>query len=155
MKKLLVLILAVIMTIALAACSGTATPATPTQAPAAETPAAALPTEEAPAESTAPEDVYPQLTGETGTYKAGVYEETVRGIGGDIVFHITFSKDAITAIEAVKQHETEGLGSKALENVIPAIIEAQSTEVDGWSGATVTSNAIKDAVNTAMEEALA
>ena len=151
MKKLLVLVLVVIMTFALAACSGTATTATPTQAPVAETPVEASPA----AESTAPEDVYPQLTGETGTYKAGVYEETIRGMGGDIVFHITFSTDEITAIEAVKQHETEGLGSRALENVIPAIIEAQSTDVDGWSGATVTSNAIKEAVNTAIEEATA
>ena len=76
-------------------------------------------------------------------------------MGGDVVFHVTFSKDAITSIEAVKEHETEGIGSRALDNVIPAIIKAQSTDVDGWSGATVTSTAIKDGVNAAIEAAKA
>lgn len=101
----------------------------------------------------AQEETYPQLTGEVGAYKAGVYEIVERGMGGKITFHVTFSADAITGIEAVKHHETEGIGDRALESVIPQILEKQSTEVDAWAGATITSNAIINAVSGAMEEA--
>ena len=86
-------------------------------------------------------------------YVPGTYEVTTRGMGGKITFEITFSETEITAIEPVKHHETEGLGDRALENVIPAILEAQSTDVDAWSGATITSDAIKAAVQEAMEMA--
>lgn len=150
MKKLPILILTGALVLSLAACSGTATTTSPSKEPAAAS------NTQQPAPSASPADgTYPQLTGETGTYKAGVYETTATGIGGDIVFHVTFSKDAITSIEAVTEHETEGVGSRALDNVIPAIIKAQSTDVDGWSGATVTSTAIKDGVNAAIEAAKA
>ena len=88
-------------------------------------------------------------------YVPGTYEVTTRGMGGKINFEITFSETAITAIEPVKHHETAGLGDIALENVIPAILEAQSTDVDAWSGATITSDAIKAAVQEAMEMASA
>ena len=88
-------------------------------------------------------------------YVPGTYEVTKRGMGGKINFEITFSETEITAIEPVKHHETEGLGDRAFENVIPAILEAQSTDVDAWSGATITSDAIKAAVQEAMELAAA
>ena len=86
-------------------------------------------------------------------YTPGTYESIVRGMGGKITFRVELSETAIVSIEAVKHHETEGIGDRALENVIPAIIEAQSTEVDGWSGATITSNAIKEAVEDAIAQA--
>ncbi len=99
------------------------------------------------------ETEYPVLTGETGLYKAGVYEVVVRGMGGKMTVHVTFGKDTIDAIEIVKHTETPNIGTKAIEKVIPEIIAAQSTDVDAQTGATITSDAIKDAVNKAIEQA--
>ena len=105
--------------------------------------------------SLATAEEYPALTGETGVYNAGVYEVKVRGMGGYMTFHVTFSPDAIEEIEVVSHTETPNIVTRAIENVIPAILEAQSAEVDAWSGATITSDAIKKAVAQAVEAALA
>ena len=88
-------------------------------------------------------------------YVPGTYEVVTRGMDGKIYFEIEFSEDAIVDIRVTKHHETEGLGDVALQKVIPAIIEAQSTDVDGKSGATITSNAIKKAVEEAIAMASA
>ena len=49
--------------------------------------------------------------------------------------------------------ETPNIGTLAIEQVIPAMLEAQSAEVDGVTGATITSNALKDALNEAIRQA--
>ena len=103
----------------------------------------------------AAEGEYPQLTGESGVYNAGVYEQKIRGMGGFMIIHVTFSADAIENIEVISHTETPNIGTLAIEQVIPAMIEAQSTEVDGVTGATITSNALKEAVSAAIEEAKA
>ncbi len=103
----------------------------------------------------AAEGEYPQLTGESGIYNAGVYEQKIRGMGGYMIIHVTFSANAIENIEVISHTETPNIGTLAIEQVIPAMIEAQSTEVDSVSGATITSNALKEAVNAAIEEAKA
>ena len=98
---------------------------------------------------------YPILTGETGVYRAGVYEERVRGMGGWMVLHITFTADRLESIEVVSHTETPNIGTVALDNVIPAMIEAQNADVDVQAGATITSDALKEAVSKAIAEALA
>ena len=60
--------------------------------------------------------------------------------------------DKIAAIDIVQQQETAGVGSLALEALPARIIEAQSTEVDAVAGATVSSTALKDAVNNALAQ---
>ena len=52
----------------------------------------------------------------------------------------------------LENNDTKGVGSVAFEYVVEQILEKQSTDVDGVSGATVTSNAIKTAVNNALEK---
>ena len=58
----------------------------------------------------------------------------------------------IAAIDIVQQQETAGVGSLALDALPARIIEAQSTEVDAVAGATVSSTALKDAVNNALAQ---
>ena len=96
------------------------------------------------------EPVEAEVPAAEAKYVPGVYEVVTRGMDGKIYFEIEFSEDAIVDIRVTKHHETEGLGDVALQKVIPAIIEAQSVEVDGKSGATITSNAIKKAVTEAI-----
>lgn len=81
------------------------------------------------------------------------YVGTAKGMDGDVVVKITVEEGKITAIEVLQQNETVGIGDKAVAAVPAKIIEKQSAEVDGVTGATVTSDAIKAAVAEAMSQA--
>jgi len=67
--------------------------------------------------------------------------------------HVTLSSDAITKVEVTEQAETAGIADPALESIPQAIVDAQSVDVDAVSGATITSNAIIEAVTAALESA--
>jgi len=94
-----------------------------------------------------------EAKGAEGKYTAGTVSQTVAAHNGDITVDVTFSDDAITEIVVIASEETEGLGDTAMEEVAAAIIEAQSTEVDTVAGATVSSEALIEAVNAAIAEA--
>ena len=78
------------------------------------------------------------------------YLGTARGMGGDIDVIVTMDGDTITAIDIPFQHETLGIGSLAIEQIPEEILEAQSTEVETVTGATITSEALIEAVNAAL-----
>ena len=75
------------------------------------------------------------------------------GIGGTIQLQITVKDGKMTAIDVIKQQETEGIGTPAFEPLIAQALETQSCELDALSGATVTSNAFMEALNKAMTKA--
>lgn len=75
------------------------------------------------------------------------------GIGGAVKVKVTVQDGKMTQIEIVEQNETPGIGDKAVAELPKAILQAQSIAVDGISGATITSNAIKEAVADAMAQA--
>ncbi len=83
-------------------------------------------------------------------YSSGTYEAVAKGFGGDVKVSITVDDSSITDVTVIGDGETDGIGSKAVEELPAAILEAQSAEVDGVAGATVTSNAIKSALNAAL-----
>lgn len=85
--------------------------------------------------------------------ESGTYEVTGKGYNGDIVLSVTFKDNKITAIDIIEQDETPDIAEDALEGLPKDIIEANSTDVDAYSGATNTSNGIKGAVKKAIEEA--
>ncbi|QTJ32877.1 fumarate reductase [Lactobacillus ginsenosidimutans] [Dolosigranulum pigrum] len=58
-----------------------------------------------------------------------------------------------TDIDIIEQDETLDIAGDALEGLPKDIIEANSTDVDAYSGATNTSNGIKEAVKKAIDEA--
>lgn len=87
------------------------------------------------------------------TCTAGTYEETVQGFGGEISVEVTVSDSKITDVKITGDSETDGLGSVAVEKLGAAIVEAQSSEVDGVSGATISSDAIKAAAAAALAKA--
>ena len=76
-----------------------------------------------------------------------------QGIDGDVVVQVEADESTIYSVEVTEQNETVGIGSIAVEQLPAAIVEANSIAVDGIAGATVTSNAIKDAVRSALESA--
>ena len=69
---------------------------------------------------------------------------------------VTISGGKITAVEVGDNSETQGVGSKAIEQLPAKIVEANGTDgVDGVSGASVTSKAIFTAVNDCLQQAQA
>lgn len=80
------------------------------------------------------------------------YAASVESIGGPVVVKVTMDGDAIKAVEVVKNDETPGIGSVAVEKMPARIIEANSIDVDTVAGATCTSRAIIGAVAAAVAE---
>ena len=88
-----------------------------------------------------------------GTYKAGEYTGVGQGRNGEIKMEVTFSADAITAVEAGEHTETQGICEPAFDAIPNAIVANQSLNIDAVSGATLTSQGILDAVADAVKQA--
>lgn len=75
------------------------------------------------------------------------------GIGGDIVVKVTYADGAIQAVEVLEQNETPEFGGAALKELPAMVVEANSTDIDGIAGSTITSNAFFAAVQDAISQA--
>ncbi len=84
-------------------------------------------------------------------YIPGTYTGTARGYGGTVQADVTVSGKSIESIEVNGEKET--LLNMVLPGLTDSIISKQSTEVDAVSGATLSSNAIKKAVDEALSQA--
>ncbi|MDO5376967.1 MAG: flavocytochrome c [Clostridia bacterium] len=82
----------------------------------------------------------------------GTYTGTAKGMFDGLTVAVTVSEDAIEKIEVTAHNETSP-GWPALEKLPEAIVEAQSIAVDGISGATMSSNGVKAAVEDALTQA--
>ena len=127
MKRTLSLLLAFVMVLGLAACGGNTAQETTTAATAASE--------------------------EAGIYTPGTYTGTAAGKNGDVKVEVTFSANAIDSVKVVEHSETAGISDGAIENIPAAIVENQSLAVDTVSGATITSDAILNAVADAVAQA--
>ena len=85
-------------------------------------------------------------------YKDGTYEGSATGYSGQMTVSVTVSCCKITEINIVDTGDDEEYLIDA-KDVIPQIIEKQSTEVDAVSGATHSSKGIINAVAKALESA--
>lgn len=83
----------------------------------------------------------------------GTYVGVSKGFGGDVEVTVTVSENAIESIAIGGAHETENIGTFAVEMLGERILSAQSPKVDVLTGATVTSNAILRALNDALTQA--
>lgn len=91
--------------------------------------------------------------GLAGDYADGTYEGTGTGFAGSIAVEIKIDGNSIREINVTSQNETPSRWSEALA-VIDEILGANSTDVDSVSGATKSSEGIKEAVNDALSKAL-
>ena len=87
-------------------------------------------------------------------YTAGTYSATSKGMNGDIDVSVTVDDYEIKEVVVVNHSETDGISDPAIERVPMKIVETQSVEVDSVAGATITSEAIKDAVTDALDQAI-
>ena len=86
----------------------------------------------------------------TALAQDGTFAGSAAGMGGAVNVTVTVEGGKIVSVEVGEHSETPGISDPAIEQIPAAIVEAQSTDVEGVSGATVTSEAIKQAVAAAL-----
>jgi len=87
-----------------------------------------------------------------GIYTPGTYEGTGQGYGGAVTVTITVDANNITDVKVAGDKETPGIGGAALET-LAASIKEKGTEMDAVSGATLTSNGVREAAAAAIAAA--
>ncbi|MBR2835529.1 MAG: FAD-binding protein [Coriobacteriales bacterium] len=88
-----------------------------------------------------------EASGASGTATA-----TIPGFGGDVSVTITLTNGVITDCVAVGDFETPERGGRAIASMPGAIIETGTLNIDGVSGASVTSQAILTAGQMAIDK---
>ncbi|MBQ6321877.1 MAG: FMN-binding protein, partial [Lachnospiraceae bacterium] len=87
----------------------------------------------------------------SGSYTPGTYTASAQGMDGPVTVTATFSESSITKVEVDVSGETPGIGAEIGDTVVEQIMAAQNGEIEGVSGATVSSTAVK----TALEDCIA
>ncbi len=86
-------------------------------------------------------------------YVAGSYSGTAKGFGGDVTTTITVSDTKIESITVNGPNETPEIGGKAIPTIEASVISLQSAEFDAVAGATITSEAVRSGLQTALLQA--
>lgn len=92
-------------------------------------------------------------SGNAGIYTPGTYTATETGMG-TVTVTMTFSDSAITEVKVDTSKETIDVAVNSAEEFQEALMAAQSAEIDGVSGASITSKAVKKAAARCIEQAM-
>ncbi len=87
-----------------------------------------------------------------GIYKPGTYSAKAAGIG-DVTVTMTFDENKITNVVLDVANETPSIGQAAAETLKKQLMSLQSAEIDGVSGATITSRAVHQAAAKCIAQA--
>ena len=79
-------------------------------------------------------------------YTPGTYTASARGREGDVIVTVTFDETHILDVTVDASAETPAIGGVAADTLAEQVKKAQSSAIDGVSGATDTSVAVKNAV---------
>lgn len=90
---------------------------------------------------------------EGGAYADGEWEGEAQGFGGPVSLKIKVEAGKLTDIELLSAENEDKTYLSMAEAMLPAILEAQSAEVDTISGATFSSEGIKNAAAQALKKA--
>lgn len=86
-------------------------------------------------------------------YTPGTYTAKATGMG-EVTVSMTFTENAITDVTVDTANETIDLARNSAEDFQKALMEAQSAEIDGVSGATYTSGAVREAAASCIQQAM-
>lgn len=86
-------------------------------------------------------------------YNDGDFSASAYGYDGEVYVTVTIENDVIVNISGYSNESDNWYFDSASEQVIPAILDSQSVDVDAFSGATYSSNAIVQAVKKALDSA--
>lgn len=87
------------------------------------------------------------------SFTPGTYTGKGNGYGGAVQAQVTFSENAVTDIRVTQQRETAHVGDVAFPIMTKRIVEGNGLAVDGVTGATYASHAVKAAVLDAAIQA--
>lgn len=85
-------------------------------------------------------------------YIPGTYSATAKGMG-DVTVTMTFDETSITEVVLDVSNETPGIGQAAVEDLKKQLLENQVAEIDGVSGATITTKAVRQAAASCIAQA--
>ncbi|MBR2260006.1 MAG: FAD-dependent oxidoreductase [Blautia sp.] len=88
-----------------------------------------------------------------GLYTPGTYTATAMGIG-DVTVTMTFDETSITDVVVDVSKETKDIGQLYGETLQEALMQLQSADIDSVAGATVTSDAVKEAAANCIAQAM-
>ena len=89
-----------------------------------------------------------------GSYTPGTYTQTANGFGGPVEVTLTIGENGGIADAVITGNdETPDVGGAAIPELANQILTAQSAEIDGVSGASFTTGAVKEAAGKALAEA--
>ena len=86
-------------------------------------------------------------------YTPGTYQASATGMNGPVNVSVTFDETSITEIVIGENVETISISKPALTRLPQDIVEYQTLNVDFASGATISSNAVINAVADAVTQA--
>lgn len=107
-------------------------------------------------------------TAASADVKSGTYTASKQGMNDLVEVSVEFADNAIKSVEVTKNSETPGIGGQLkdknetvmtsgglspIDEIPQDIVKQQSLNVDSVTGATVTSNAVKDAVADCIKQA--
>ena len=87
-------------------------------------------------------------------YTPGTYSASAQGLESAVKVTMTFDETSILDVAVDTSGETPGIGQPAGEKLAEQIKNAQGAEIDGVSGATVTTNAAKKAAADCVAQAM-
>lgn len=96
----------------------------------------------------------PTPNGESkGRYTPGTYTASAEGYHGTVTVTMTFDESSITAVTVDASGETENVGGAAAEALAQQILDTQSNAIDGVTGASITSEAVRTAAADCITQA--
>ena len=94
------------------------------------------------------------FAGNAAAFTPGEYTGTATGFGGDVTVKVTVDENAVTAVEITGEKETPALGGAAIEKYATSLVGVSDADaVDTVASATITSNAVKEALGKALAQA--
>ena len=94
------------------------------------------------------------FAGNAATFTPSEYTGTATGFGGDVTVKVTVDENAVTAVEITGEKETPSLGGAAIEKYATSLVGVSDADaVDTVASATITSNAVKEALGKALAQA--
>jgi uncharacterized protein with FMN-binding domain len=94
-----------------------------------------------------------QGSSEPEHYADGTWEGEGTGFGGTIRVRVTIEEEQITEVSILSADKEDNAYLTTAEKILDSVLEAQSANVDSISGATFSSEGIKEAVAAALKEA--
>ena len=86
-------------------------------------------------------------------YTAGVYTASAEGYSGPVTVEVEFDGSSILSVHVLSHSETVNISDRAIDELPSRIVEAQTWDVDAVSSATLTSDAIREAVRDCLAQA--